>query len=76
MQLIVGNGVVGAGQVQVQVDVAKAAYATAKYEAGKAAVAYQVTFDAIATVTNAGASGGYSPAKITLTNAVASGTYL
>ena len=75
-QLIIGNGLVGATQIQVQIDAQTAAFATAKYDAGKAAVMYQTTFDAIANTTNAGTSGGYSPAKVTLTNAVTSGTYV
>lgn len=75
-QLIVGNGVSGAGQVQMQVDCQNAAYATSKYDPGKAAVMYQVGWDAIANTTNAGTSGGYSPAKVTLTNAIAAGIYV
>lgn len=75
LQLIVGNGVTGAGQIGVQVDCQLAAYSAAKYNSGKAAVMYDVTFDAIANTTNAGASGGYSPTKVTLTNAVPPQTY-
>lgn len=76
LQLIIGNGVSGAGQVQVQYDAQNAAYNSAKYDAGKAAVMYDVGFDAIANTTNAGTSGGYSPVKVTLTNAIAAGTYV
>jgi hypothetical protein len=75
LQLIVSNGVAGAGQVQVQVDCQLAAYDAAKYSAGKAAVMYDVTFAGIANTTNAGASGGYSPTKVTLTNSVPAQTY-
>jgi hypothetical protein len=76
LQLIIGNGTVGAGQAQIQVDCQQAAYNAAKYDAGKAAVAYQVGWDGIANTTNVGTSGGYSPVKVTLTNAIPSGTYV
>lgn len=76
LQLVVSNGQTGAAQVAVQIDCQQAAYKTAKIDSGKAAIAYDVDFEAIANTSNAGASGGYSPIKITLTNAVASGTYL
>jgi len=76
LQLLIGNGVSGAGQIQVQVDCQNAAYATAKADFGKAAVGYQTTFDAIANTTNAGTSGGFSPLKVTLTNGIAAGTYV
>ena len=76
LQLVIGNGVVGAGKVQVQVDCQKAAYATSKPDFGKAAVGYQTTFVGIANTTNAGTSGGYSPVKVTLNNAIASGIYV
>ena len=76
LQLVIGNGVVGAGKVQVQVDCQKAAYATSKPDFGKAAVGYQTTFVGVANTTNAGTSGGYSPVKVTLNNAIASGIYV
>lgn len=76
LQLVIGNGVAGAGQVQVQVDVQQAAYEAAKLNFGKAAVAYDATFAAVASTANAGISGGYSPGKVTLINGVAAGTYV
>jgi len=75
LQFVLDNGIAGAGQITFQVDIQKAAYKSAKYEAGKAAVAYDIDADAIANTTNAGASGGFSPVKVTLTNAITSGTY-
>lgn len=75
-QLVIGNGLTGANLVQVQVDSQNAAFTQAKYDAGKAAIAYDVNYDAIANTTNAGISAGYSPAKITLTNAVAPQSYV
>lgn len=77
-QLLITNGVTpssAAGYRALQVDSYKAAWKNAKIERGASAVGYEVEFDSIATTTNAGASGGYSPAKLTLVNAVASGTY-
>lgn len=76
LQLLLNNGDSGATLIQFQVDIQNAAFITAKYDAGKSAVAYQTTFDAVANTTNAGTSGGYSPAKVTLTNAIAAGTYI
>ena len=76
LQLIVSNGLAGAATVAVQVDCNLAAYETAKPNFGKAAVGYDTTFVAVANTTNAGISAGYSPAKVTLTNAVAPGSYV
>lgn len=75
-QLVIGNGGAGAALVQMQVDCQLAAFETAKPNFGKAAVAYDTTIAAVANTTNAGASGGYSPVKVTLTNAVAPQTYV
>lgn len=74
-QWVLDNGVAGAGQVKMTVDCASAAYVTSKYDAGKEAVMYQVDWEAVANTTNAGASAGYSPLKVTVLNAVATGTY-
>lgn len=76
LQLVIGNGAAGAALVQMQVDMQQAAYETAKPNFGKAAVAYDVTLAAVANTTNAGASGGFSPVKISITNAVAPQTYV
>lgn len=76
LQLVIDNGGAGAALVKMQVDCQNAAYETAKPNFGKAAVAYDVTFMGEANTTNAGASGGYSPAKVSLTNAVAPQTYV
>lgn len=74
-QLVLSNGAAGAALVQVQVDCQNAAYETSKVDMGKTAVMYDVTFAGIANTTNGGFSGGYSPTKVTLTNAVAPQTY-
>ena len=76
LQLLIGNGAAGASLVQMQIDCQQAAYETAKPNFGKAAVAYDTTFAAVANTTNGGVSAGYSPVKVTLTNAVAAQTYV
>lgn len=75
LQIIVDNGVVGAGQLALQVDIKKDAFTTSKPNFSKSAVGYDVTWDAIANSTNAGASAGFSPISIVLTNGVAAGIY-
>lgn len=74
-QLVLGNGGAGAALVSVTVDCQLAAYETSKVDMGKTAVMYDVTFAGIANTTNAGFSGGYSPTKVTLANAVPPQTY-
>lgn len=76
VQLILSNGLATTSLASLQVDVQQAAYDTAKPNFGKAAIGYDTTFMAQANTTNAGASGGYSPLKITIANAVAPNTYL
>lgn len=69
LQLIVDNGGAGAALLNLQVDVQKAAYKTVKIKKSEA-IGQDVTFDAIATSTNAGQSAGTSPVKVTIQNAV------
>lgn len=75
LQLIVDNGVVGAGQLTLQVDIQKDAFDTSKPKFDKTAVGYDVTWKAVANTTNAGTSAGYSPISVVLTNAIATGVY-
>lgn len=74
-QCVVGNGVGGAGLIQIQVDANQAAYNAAKMDAGKENIRWAVQFDGISNTTNAGGSGGGSPCKVTVTNAVAPNIY-
>lgn len=67
-QIIVTNGLSGTNLLSMQVDVLTAAYQTSKINRGKAAVGYDVTWDAIANTTNTGGSGGYGPIVITTNN--------
>lgn len=75
LQLIVDNGLTLINNRALQIDCQLAAYATAKINRGEEAVGYDTTFDAVMNATNAGASGGLSPIKVTLKNAVAAATY-
>lgn len=65
----------GAAAVQVKLHMTKAAFTNAQISRGKDYIELSVDYDALANTTDIGASGGYSPIKVTLQNAVASGTY-
>jgi len=65
----------GASAVQVKLHMTKAAYGSAEIERGKDYIGLSVDFEAIANTTDVGGSGGYSPIKVTLQNALPSGTY-
>ncbi|MEW2518129.1 phage tail tube protein [Actinacidiphila alni] len=65
----------GASAVQVKLHMTKAAYTNAEISRGKDYIELSVDYDALANTTDAGTSGGYSPIKATIQNAVASGTY-
>jgi len=66
----------GAALTQVQFTMSKCAFTVAKIERSKDYVETTVTFKAIANTTDKGASLGFSPVKIQLKNAKASGTYV
>lgn len=65
----------GTSAVQIKLHMSKCAYTAATLERGKDYLTTQVTFKAIANTTDVGASGGLSPIKATLQNAIATGTY-
>ena len=66
----------GASQQQIQFHCTKAAYRTAKPNRGQDYVQLDVSFTGLANVTDATTAGtGYSPIKVTLKNAKATGTY-
>jgi hypothetical protein len=65
----------GATAVQVKFNMTKCAFTVAKIERGKDYIELNVNYKAIANTTDAGASSGYSPLKVTLKNAKVSGTY-
>lgn len=72
LQIVVDNGIVGAGQINLQIDVQQAAFDSAKIDFSDVAIGYGAAFTGIFNSTNAGASGGLSPIKVTIKNAVAS----
>lgn len=74
-QWVIDNGLTLGAALGMTVDVQAAAYDTSKIERGNEAVGYSATFKALANTTNAGASGGYAPCKITLRNALPAATY-
>jgi hypothetical protein len=65
----------GASATQVKLHTSKAAYSDAEISRGKDWVELSVNYEGLANTTDAGGSGGYSPCKTTVQNAVASGTY-
>lgn len=75
LQLTVDNGLTLGSNRNLQVDIQLAAYQTSKINRGEEAVGYDTTFKAVANSTNAGASGGLSPIKVTVKNATAAATY-
>lgn len=74
-QWIIDNGLTLGAALGMTVDVQAAAFDTSKIERGAETVGYSSTFRGIASSTNAGASGGVSPVKITLRNALPAASY-
>ena len=75
VQIVCDNGQSGANQVVIQIDMASAVFTQADPDTSKAAIGYQASFQANFNTTNAGGSGGMSPIKVSVTCAVAPGTY-
>lgn len=75
-QFLLANGLGGANLISIQVDLSQAAIKSAKMEQGKENIRYKLGLDSIATSANAGASGGISPAKVTVVNAVPANIYM
>ena len=75
LQLVLDNGVVGAGQRGIKVDMGQCIYEKVKTEDGKEATMFMVDFDGIANSTNAGSTGGLSPVEITVINGTAGTVY-
>ena len=65
----------GATLTQIKFHLTKCAFEVAKVDRSKDFVELAVNFKAIANTTDAGASGGYSPVKVTLQNAKATNVY-
>ena len=54
---------------------AQAAFTQAAIDTSKAAIGYQTSFESVFNTTNAGGSGAMSPIKVSVTCAVAPGTF-
>jgi hypothetical protein len=65
----------GASAVQLKLHMSKCSISAADITRGKDYIEVPITFTALANVTDVGTSGGYSPIKVTIQNAMASGTY-
>jgi hypothetical protein len=68
VQILMDNGIVGAGQRGITCNFQQASWEGAKLDEGKQATMWDVGIDGIANSTDAGATGGLSPLKITLIN--------
>lgn len=75
VQLVADNGLTLANNRNLQIDVQLAAFKVADIKRDAEAVGYATEFSAVDNATNAGASGGLSPIKVTVKNAVVAGTY-
>jgi hypothetical protein len=65
----------GATQTGLALHCSQAVYTEGTPTYGKDYIEMPVTWEAIANTSDIGASGGYSPIKVTLTNAMPTGTY-
>jgi hypothetical protein len=65
----------GTAAVQFKLHMTKAAYTAATVDRSKEFVQLSISYTAVFNSTDVGASGGYSPIKATLQNALPSGTY-
>lgn len=65
----------GASLQAIKLHMTKCAFTVAKIERSKEYIELGVTYKAMANVTDAGTSVGYSPIKVTLQNTKATGTY-
>lgn len=75
VQIVCDNGGVGAAQITVQIDMQSCVFTQADPDTSKAAVGYQTSFQPNFNTTNAGGSGGQSPVKVSVTCAVAPGSF-
>ena len=72
-QLLVDNSLAAAARRAMQIDQQLTGFDAVEIARSEEAVGYEATYRAIANATNAGASAGYSPIKITTINATATG---
>jgi hypothetical protein len=76
MQFVLAGPGTGANALGIQFDMQQAAFTEAKANFGKEVVGFDAVGTAVFNTTNAGYTGGMSPIKVTLTNAIAAGSYL
>jgi hypothetical protein len=69
IQILITNGLGGAAVRTAQLDMQVAAYDTVKLQSNEE-IEYEVTFKGVMNSTNIGGSGGLSPGKVTIINAV------
>lgn len=75
-QFVLSNGLSGANALGFQIDMQQAAFREVEPDFGKELVGFNASGKAVINPTNAGYTGGQSPVKVTITNAVAAGTYV
>jgi hypothetical protein len=75
VQVVCDNGLTGAAQVAVQLDMQSATFTQADPDTSKAAVGYQASFQANFNTVNAGGSGAMSPIRVSVTCAVPPGSF-
>ncbi len=75
LQLVFDNGLAAAAHGALQIDANVGSYRSVQTDNSGKAVMWKASGKFEANSTNTGTSGGLSPLKLTLTNAVASGTY-
>ena len=71
MQLTLNNATTvpsPANASNIVIQTSKTAFKTSKIQRKDILIGYDTTFDAVSNVTDAGATGGFSPAKVTLAN--------
>lgn len=76
MQFVLDNGLAAAANVKWTFDFQKVSFRAATIDRGGDGIAYNVTWTAEANSTNAGASGGVSPAKVAVINALPAATFV
>jgi hypothetical protein len=75
-QFLFSNGLSGASQGAVQIDAQQTSFRKTPPDYSGKLITWKTATVFEGNTTNAGTSGGDSPVKVTLTNAIASGTYV
>lgn len=76
LQLVLTNGLSGANLLSITFDLQVAAFTEAKPNFGSEVIKFDAVGKGVLNTTNAGYSGGMSPIKVTLANAIAAGSYV